>query len=166
MSTEGSGSSAPRIVAAVLILVETAFWIFVGAAMLIVALLLGQEAGDRSFIPISINAVRGIFAVIGVVILVLSATTIVVGIGILRRRTWARWTGVVLFSVFAVLVLASILGAGDDPDLAGRIVSFLFFICDAGIVVLLALPTTGRNFRAVAAGTPHEDPGLPTAGSS
>lgn len=165
MSTQRSGPGAPTILAGVLILVETAFWIFVGGAMLVAALLLGRESGDASFIPISIGAVRGIFAVIGVVVLVLCATTIVVGIGVLRRRTWARWTGVGLFSVFGLMVLASILGSGDDPDLAGRIVSFIFFLADAGIVVLLALPSTGRDFRPVAVGTPHEGQGFPTTTS-
>lgn len=156
MSTERAGPGTTTILAAVLIFVETAFWLFAGGAMLIGAFLLSHESDDVSFIPVSVDAVRTILALIGALILVICAAAIVAGIGVLRRRAWARWMGIALFSVFGLLVLGTIVTAGENPEALGMAMSWLLFVFDALIVLLLALPATGRDFRPTPLGAPAE----------
>jgi hypothetical protein len=80
-----------------------------------------------------------------------SAVLIVVALGLLRRRGWARWATVVGFSLGAVAALSGLLGtvhvgAGIPPaELARPAVALAVSVA---VVVLALVPATARDFRS------------------
>ena len=101
-----------------------------------------------------IGAAGGAVMTMGAVLLGVCVWAIVVGVKVLQRRTWARWAAVVTFSVFAVLSLISA-ASSDGPTPSGFSsaeagsgagVAVVLMLANAAIVVLLAVPSTSRDF--------------------
>lgn len=120
------------ITSAVLIFAVTAFWLFAGILLLV-------ETG---------TAARGAF-IVGT-----CAAAIVVGIGILLRKVWARWTGVGMFIAFGLATLAVAVGTAGG----GLASSLPLIIADLLAVVLLLVPATTRDFRSAPPPPPTSSP--------
>jgi hypothetical protein len=107
---------------------------------------------------------RLVLLVVGLGVAALAAALIVVALGLLRRRGWARWGAVVGFSLGAVAALSGLLGtvnagAGTSPaELAPPAVALAVSVA---VVVLALVPATARDFRS--AGQP---PALSRPGST
>lgn len=133
--------------AAVVIFVETALFVLVGVVSLILGVALSGRGKASEFAPLGRlgDLAGGLLAGAGILILALCALSLVVGISILRRRVWARWTGVVMFSVFGLLMLVGLFNSrnGGSPAF-----SFLLLATDVAVVVLLVIPATTQDFAA------------------
>jgi hypothetical protein len=75
-----------------------------------------------------------------ILMLLLAAAAAIIGIGLFRRRRWARWLAVILLAGNVV------------PDVGRAILVdptiFIPIVPVAAVVVYLALPVVGRTFRA------------------
>lgn len=83
---------------------------------------LGAGAGaDAPF-----GAIGAILAGIGIVIVILGILSIVAGAGALGGKGWARWTGIILSAIFAVLsILSGVSSLGMQDGLTGGIFSIV-----------------------------------------
>lgn len=90
--------------------------------------------------------------VIGVGVAVGGIMLIVLALGLLRRRGWARWGAVVGFSLAAVAGLSGLLaaasaGAGSSP--AELVPPAVALVVSVAVVALLLVPATARDCRTV-----------------
>jgi len=88
------------------------------------------------------DAFLGLFAVVGVIILVIAILHFAAGIGSLQGKGWARWTGIILAIVFAILIGLSgltSLGARPTADNSNPIVGTIIIIAIAVLYALSAL---------------------------
>jgi hypothetical protein len=103
-----------------------------------------------------------VLLVLGVGVAALAAVLVLVALGLLRRRGWARWAAVVGFSLGAVAALSGLLGtvnagAGTPPaELAPPAVALALSVA---VVVLVLAPATARDFRGAAQPPPPRRPG-------
>jgi hypothetical protein len=77
---------------------------------------------------------------------------IVLAVGLLRRRGWARWGAVVGFSLAAVAALAGLLAAagGTAASPAELLPPAAALVVSVAVVALALSPATARDFRGVA----------------
>lgn len=86
---------------------------------------------------------------------------IVLALGLLRRRGWARWGAVVGFSLAAVAALSGLLATVKvmpEPGIAGDprgnrspaelVPPVASLVVSVAVVVLVLLPATARDFRS------------------
>jgi len=129
------GSSPPRPTGVTL---ASIFLIVMGVVMTIAAIV--SFIGGAAFAgPLGGDAFLGLFAVVGVIILVIAILHFAAGIGSLQGKGWARWTGIILAIVFAILIGLSgltSLGARPTADNPNPIVGTIITIA---IAVLYAL---------------------------
>ena len=92
-----------------------------------------------------------VLLVLGVGVAALAAALVVVALGLLRRRGWARWAAVVGFSLGAVAALSGLLGtvnagAGTPPaELAPPAGALAVSVAVVGLALA---PATARDFRS------------------
>ncbi len=80
----------------------------------------------------------------GFLVLALSLLAVVLGLGILARRTWARESGLLMFTFFgAIVTLLSLAGLGSDAPNAG--VGLLDGLVQLAVAVLLFVPSTAED---------------------
>lgn len=94
------------------------------------------------------GALGGVIAGVGIFILVLGILQIVAGAGALGGRGWARWLGIVLSVIFAVLTLLGALGtmmSGSNGVTSG-LVSLIIGVLYA--LTAYAFITAGQYFAA------------------
>ena len=75
------------------------------------------------------GAIGAFLAGIGIVILVLGIVSIVAGAGALGGKSWARWTGIILSAIFAVLLVlsaVSTLGVDITSALISLVIGVLY----------------------------------------
>jgi hypothetical protein len=98
---------------------------------------------------------------VGVTAAIVGAVLLVLALGLLRRRGWARWAAVVGFSLAAVAALSALLATVKvvlEPDVAGApganpppaelAPPAAALAVSVAVVVLVLLPATARDFRA------------------
>lgn len=97
--------------------------------------LLGLGAGTREIAN---------FSVLGaVLVLAFCAVTLLVGVGLLRRREGAQFAGIATFGLFAILMIpTSFAGLRTDPPARLAWLGILIGLVEAVIVVLLLLPAS------------------------
>jgi hypothetical protein len=145
--------------AGVLTIVVTVLWALFGIVMLVVGAVVDQaELVDELDVEGDLrDAIAGIIIGAGLVVLAISAWTMVLGIKVLQRRSWARWGAVVTFSLFAVLFLFGVVGTLSSDDTNGDgggqpVPTIAIAAVNLLIVVLLLLRPTKDDFeRAEAA---------------
>ncbi|HEY7599230.1 MAG TPA: hypothetical protein VH741_04815 [Candidatus Limnocylindrales bacterium] len=72
------------------------------------------------------GALGALLAGLGIVILVLGIVGIVAGAGALSGRGWARWTGIILSAIFAVLlILGGVSSLGAQNGMTSALVSLV-----------------------------------------
>ena len=86
------------------------------------------------------GALGGIIAGVGIFILILGILQIVAGAGALGGRGWARWLGIVLSVIFAVILLLGALGTmmsnnGFTSGLVSLIVGVLYALTAYAFIV-------------------------------
>ena len=91
------------------------------------------QIGSGTEVASPFGALGGILAGVGIVIVVLGIVSIVAGAGALGGKGWARWTGLILSVIFAVLL---ILGGVSSLGVQDGMTSAILFIV---IGVLYAL---------------------------
>jgi hypothetical protein len=69
-------------------------------------------------------------AVPGLVVAVVGLWGVASGVGLLRRRGWARWAVLVTFSLWAAAIVAGLVGAAVSPDgsSAGGVIVMLLLV--------------------------------------
>jgi hypothetical protein len=90
------------------------------------------------------------------------AVLIVLALGLLRRRGWARWGAVVGFSLAAVAALSGVLATARvalEPGVAGQagagtspaelVPPVVALVVSVAVVVLVLSPATARDFRRI-----------------
>jgi hypothetical protein len=90
------------------------------------------------------------------------AALIVLALGLLRRRGWARWGAVVGFSLAAFAALSGLLATAGvvlEPDVAGEaggarslaelVPPVVSLVVSVAVVVVVLLPATARDFRKI-----------------
>lgn len=89
-----------------------------------------------------------LFVLFAVVFLVVSGVALLVSVGVLLRRSWAREGALGLFGLFAVLALASGLrGIAAEPPGRNAEWAIVVGLVNAVIVALLLAPSTVRDFQ-------------------
>lgn len=84
--------------------------------------------------------------IVAIVILVVSALTVSLAVGVLRRRQGARHAALVTFGVLGLVALAASLpGLSADPPRPGAPFGLVTAIVDVAVVVLLLLPMTADD---------------------
>jgi hypothetical protein len=92
-----------------------------------------------------------VLLLLGVGVAALAAALVVVALGLLRRRGWARWAAVVGFSLGAVAALSGLLGtvnAGAGTRMAELAPPAVALAVSVAVVVLALVPATARDFRS------------------
>jgi len=101
------------------------------------------------------------------------AALIVLALGLLRRRGWARWGAVVGFSLAAVAALSGLMATAGvvlGPGVAGEaggarlaelVPPVVSLVVSVAVVVLVLLPATARDFRKIG----QRPPRPPAAGA-
>lgn len=94
------------------------------------------------------GAIAGFVAGIGIFVLVLGILQIVAGAGALGGRGWARWLGIVLSVIFAVLTLLGALGTmiGGNNGITSGLVSLIIGVLYA--LTAYAFIVAGSYFAA------------------
>lgn len=126
--------------------VQLVFAVVVVGWGLFFALLFGTLDGlDGRFAGLGL-IVAAVVLVILLILLVVSGFTIATAVGLLRRRLWARTTGYVFSSLF---VGFGLLMLDSDPQTGRNAVAAGLVLAGVSVIVLLALPATTQDFRAV-----------------
>ncbi|HEX8132772.1 MAG TPA: hypothetical protein VF880_05010 [Actinomycetes bacterium] len=92
-----------------------------------------------------------VLLVLGLGVAAGGAVLVLLALGLLRRRGWARWGAVVGFSLAAVAALSGLLGtvnggaATRPAELAPPVVALAVSLA---VVVLVLVPATARDFRS------------------
>jgi hypothetical protein len=94
------------------------------------------------------------------VVMVAAAGLAMAAQGLMRRRGWARWAAVVVFSLVGVTALVQLVdwfralvrsrthGWGWGPAPIDLVTQVLFLAISVGVVVLLMASATSRDFRS------------------
>jgi hypothetical protein len=139
----------------------------VGLAVTLPFLYRGVMSGVQAARPDSVDSVRSslvqigvpameseasvLYGLMAVVLLIASVTALVLTVGVLLRRGWAREGAIGLFGIFALLALASGLrGITADPPAPNASWALLTGVADVAIVLLLLRRTTVRDFQVAA----------------
>jgi hypothetical protein len=98
--------------------------------------------------PAQQSEATALFVLFAVVLLVASGLGVLVAVGVLLRRSWAREGALGLFGIFALLALASGLrGVTAEPPARNAGWAILVAAVDIAVVVLLLHPLTSRDFQ-------------------
>ena len=77
-----------------------------------------------------------------------SSCSLIIIIGLVFRRDWAREAGVVIYGLLGLMSIAvSLGGLSADPPAPSAWVGMLTGLANVAIVVLLMVPPTSRDFR-------------------
>ena len=120
-------------VIAILDFIGAAFSVLGGIGMMagggMLATLMNQQgqANGMSGLAASLGAVMGVF------LLVIAAVEIILGVGLLKLKEWARMVTVILTAIFAALGLLGLLGSFVHFNL----VAVLFKVCVLAIQILI-----------------------------
>jgi hypothetical protein len=99
---------------------------------------LGISPGDSASSTVLVGA--------AIVTLVLTALATLVAVGVLRRHPWAREGGIVLFGLFAVvLIMLSLQGLTAAPRAPTAVWGMVIGVLNAAVVTLLLRPATTRD---------------------
>jgi hypothetical protein len=140
------GNSVMAIIAGIWLLLVGLLVTFVSA----IGFAIGQ--GAMPFLPAGAeaDAIRGAFAVILGIFLVIGVLHLLSGIFIFAHRGWARWIGVVLALLGTLLGVASLFGAtsprfATDADAQSTLATAIVVLVGYGFT-LLALIFGGKHF--------------------
>jgi hypothetical protein len=92
-----------------------------------------------------------VLLVLGLGVAALAAVLVLLALGLLRRRGWARWGAVVGFSLGTVAALSGLLGtvkAGAGTAPAEPAAPAVALAVSVAVVVLVLVPATARDFRS------------------
>jgi hypothetical protein len=121
--------------------------VLVGLLGACVGVLGGAAGGLESQLP-GIGMIGGAIAVFGIIILILGILHIVAGAGALGGKGWARWTGVVVAVIMAILLaLGGISSLGQEQGLTGGLVSIVLAVLYAGSAWALVQATAFFAYR-------------------
>lgn len=118
------------------------------------AVLVLRDAGDAGPVASRDAVVLGISGreegvarvIVAIVILAVSALTVSLAVGVLRRRQGARHAALVTFGVLGLVAFAASLpGLAADPPRPGAPIGLATAIVDVAVVVLLLLPMTADD---------------------
>ena len=148
-SLDSTRSTAVTLAGVLAIGVNVGFTTLSLIGIVITALLVASPPPDEHH-PSSNTTAIG-FLIASVVMLALSVFGTVVGARVLKRRSWARWVAVALFSVYGVLAGLLLVFGGRDPTF-GRTSALVMggvplAVCVA-IVSLLLTPSAFDDFDA------------------
>ncbi len=161
LSTPRTSHSGTTTAAAVIHLVLVSVGAIVFLLLLVLVGLLGHSVANSSDAH---NTVNGILLFVFFVAAVFCGVGIWLGVMLLRRRDWARWTLIVLYGLAGLSQVASIA--------RNRGTGVISLAIDIAVLVLLLHPATARDCssraHAVPAQLPHPpgwypDPQNPTA---
>lgn len=111
------------------------------------ALEAGREALVQFDIPAMQDEASRMFGFFAFIFLLVSGLALLLTIGVLLRRSWARESALAVFGVFALLALGSGLrGISADPPGRNAGWAILVGIIDLAVTALLLLPATARDF--------------------
>lgn len=139
------------IAAAILIFVETALYLVGAIYFLAVGFGMGDESGPLAGNGrVDVELIRGTLVFIGALILAICAAAIVAGVNVLRRRVWARWMAAGMFSLFALITLVATFARESlgGASVTGGGLNMVHLIAQVGVIVLLLVSPTARDFRA------------------
>lgn len=110
------------------------------------------DAARETLVQLSVPAMRNeasqMFGLFAVIFLVVSGLALLLAVGVLARRGWARETALATFGLFALVALASGLrGISADPPGRNAGWAIVVGLVDVAITVLLMLPATARDFQ-------------------
>lgn len=112
------------------------------------ALDLARETLVTIDVPAMQDEASNLFGLFALIFLAFSALGVLLGVGVLLRRAWARETGLAVFGFFALVALGSGLrGMNADPPGRNAGWAVLVGLVDIAIVALLAMPATARDLR-------------------
>ena len=100
------------------------------------------------------------FLVVSVVVLVLSVAGVALGTRVLKRRSWARWVAVALFSVYGVVAGLLLVFGGRDPTIgttSALVMGGLPLAVCVAIVALLLTPAAFDDFDVSADETARQE---------
>jgi hypothetical protein len=147
LMTAPSGTSpAPppaERVARAIVLVVAVFCLFASAFSLLVVITLVWPHSAVSVIweakPGAYSQFLALGALAVVLMILLAVVAAIIGVGLFRRRRWARWLAIVLLAGNVVPDVVRAITV--DPTI------FIPIVPVAAVVVYLALPVVGRTFR-------------------
>lgn len=139
--------------AGVLTIVVTVLWALFGIAIVIVGLVVDQaDIVDELDVDRDLrDSISAIIIGAGLLVLAVCAWTLILGIKVLQRRSWARWGAVVTFALFGALTLLGVLGAASGDDTSSPGLNVLILLVYAAIVVLLLVKPTADDFAMASA---------------
>ena len=128
---------------------------FIGNAVENLVLLRGDaaEAGAHeggALIGVPLDSYGNVLAFGALVMLGLSAWSLLLGAAILLRRPWARDAGFATFGLFALALPIGLVGMFGEPPAPDAWQGVLIGVANIAIVVLLARETTGTDFELAA----------------
>jgi len=102
----------------------------------------GQGSAEATGILAGIGAVFGIISLIG------AAIDIVLAIGLLKLKEWARIVTIVLAAIFGALVLLGLLGSFIHFNLIATVIRICVLAIQAFIIMYLLKPEVKAAFQA------------------
>ncbi len=151
------GRGRTTLAAATLALVITAAFIAAGLDLLLTALDPDRlSAAERSSmvslgLPTSSRETSTLALISGVAVTVVSLVAVVVVVGILSRRDWAREAGIGFFAILGIILGAVALGGLlADPPASGAALGMALAVGQLGVAGLLLTHQTEDDFARAA----------------
>jgi hypothetical protein len=142
-------------VIAILAFLGAGLCILAGLGMMLgggfLASIVNQQGGQGSMGAAGMLA--GIGAVVGIFCLVIAAIEIVLAVGLLKLKEWARIVTIVLTGIFAALGLLGVLGSFIHFNLSHLIIRICVLAIQAFIIIYLLKPEVKAAFQAPQART-------------
>lgn len=142
------------ITAAVIQLVQCAFWLFVGVVLVVVSrnaidLFDSQEVSQED-----LDNARGALVAFGIFVILVAAGMATLAILVLRRVNGCRIASAITQIVFGVFPLVALAGSLSDGDVGGTLFSLLLLAAAATAATLLFLPASARYCQRPVPGHP------------
>jgi hypothetical protein len=133
---------------AVLYFIAAAFCVLGGIGMMLgggfIAAMINQAGGQGAGAGAGILA--GLGAAIGIVFLVIAAIQILVAVGLLKLKEWARIVGIVFSAIGGILQLLGVLGSLAHFTIGGFVWNAFWLGIDALIIWYLLKPDVKAAF--------------------
>jgi 4-amino-4-deoxy-L-arabinose transferase-like glycosyltransferase len=134
--------------AGVLTIVVSVLWALLGIGIVIFGAAVDQaDIVDDFDVDRDLqDSISGILIGAGVIVLAICAWTLILGIKVLQRRSWARWGTVATFALFSALFLLGVVSSASASDGTNPGLNVIALAVYVAIVVLLLVKPTADDF--------------------